>query len=104
MEEKAQDAAKEDRKLWADEPIDPRYLGQDIDLATVTEEQLPELRRRAAVAKEEHERAMQEKRERLAAQQQATLEAEIAVEELRLQRLRQRKEADRLQGPFSLER
>ena len=54
MEEKAQDAAKEDRKLCADEPIDPRYLGQDIDLATVTEEQLPELRRRAAFAKQEH--------------------------------------------------
>ena len=42
-----------------------------------------------------------EKRERLAAQGQATLEAEIAVEELRLQRLRQRAEAQRLQGPFA---
>ena len=75
--------------------------GQDIDLATVTEEQIPELRRRAAVAKEEHERLMQKKRERLAAQGQGTLEAEIAVEELRLQRLRQREEAQRLQGPFA---
>ena len=44
---------------------------------------------------------MQEKRERLAAQEQATLEAEIALEELRLQRLRQRDEAERLQGPFA---
>ena len=87
VEEKAQDTAKPDRRLWAD---DPRYIGQDIDLATVTEEQLPELRRRAAVAKEEHERAMNEKRERIAAQEQATLEAEIAVEELRPQRLCQR--------------
>ena len=43
---------------------------------------------------------MQEKRERIAAQQQATLEAEIALEELRLQRLRQREEAERLEGPF----
>ena len=42
------------------------------------------------------ERLMQEKRERLAAQ-----EAEIALEELRLQRLRQRDEAERLQGPFA---
>ena len=50
------------------------------------------------MAKEGHERLMQEKRERIAAQQQATLEAEIALEELRLQRLRQREEADR--GPF----
>ena len=58
------------------------------------------LRRRAAVAKEEHE-LMHEKRERLAAQDQATLEAEIVVEELRLQRLRQREEAQRLQGPFA---
>ena len=81
--------------------MDPRYIGQDIDLATPTEDQIPELRRRAAVAKEEHERLMQEKRERLAAQEQATLEAEIALEELRLQRLRQRDEAERLQGPFA---
>ena len=95
-ETKATDA----KKSWADEPIDPRCIGQDIDLATVTEDQIPELRRRAAVAKEEHDRLMQEKRERLAAQKQATLEAEIAVEELRLQRLRQREEAQRLQGPF----
>ena len=50
------------------------------------------------MAQEEHERLMQEKRERLAAQEQATLEAEIAVEELRL---RQREEAQRLQGPFA---
>ena len=56
---------------------------------------------RAAVAKEEHERLMQEKRERIAAQQQARLEAEIALEELRLQRLRQREEAERLEGPFN---
>ena len=83
--------------------MDPRYIGQDIDLATLTEEQIPELRRRAAVAKEEHERLMQEKRERIAAQQQATLEAEIAAEELRLQRLRQREEADWLEGPFNRE-
>ena len=46
----------------------------------MTEDQLPELKRRAALAKEEHERAMHEKRERIAAQEQATLEAEIAVE------------------------
>ena len=52
------------------------------------------------MAKEEHERLMQEKRERIAAQQQATLEAEIALEELRQQRLRQREEAERLEGPF----
>ena len=45
------------------------------------------------MAKEEHDRLMQEKRERLAAQEQATLEAEIAV--------RQREEAERLQGPFA---
>ena len=67
-EKKATDTDSVDRKLWADEPVDPRYLGQDIDLATVTEEQLPELKRRAALAKEEHERAMAEKRERIAAQ------------------------------------
>ena len=42
----------ENRELWADEPVDPRYLGEDIDLDTVTLEQLPNLRRRAAVAKE----------------------------------------------------
>ena len=96
-ETKATDA----KKSWADEPIDPHYIGQDIDLATVTEDQIPELRRRAAVATEEHDRLMQEKRERLAAQEQATLEAVIAVEELRLQRLRQREEAQRLQGPFA---
>ena len=53
------------------------------------------------MAKEEHDRLMQEKRERLAGQEQATLEAEIAVEELRLQRLRQKEEAERLQGPFA---
>ena len=81
-EAKATDA----KRSWADEPVDPRYIGQDIDLATLAEDQIPELRRRAAVAKEEHERLMQEKRERLAAQEQATLEAEIALEELRLQR------------------
>ena len=50
------------------------------------------------MAKEEHERLMQEKRERIAAQQQAMLEAEIAVEELRLQMLRMREEAERLEG------
>ena len=83
-EAKATDA----KKSWADEPIDPRYIGH-------------ELRRRAAVAKDKHERLMQEKRERLAAQEQATLEAETAVEELRLQRLRQTEEAQRLQGPFA---
>ena len=66
-------------------PSIPRYIGQDIDLSTLTEDQIPELRRRAAVAKEKHDRLMQEKRERLAAQEQATLEAEIAVEERRLQ-------------------
>ena len=43
VEEKAQDTAKSDTKLWADEPVDPRYIGQDIDLATLTEEQIPEL-------------------------------------------------------------
>ena len=42
-ETKATDA----KRSWADEPVDPRYVGQDIDLATVTEEQIPELRRRA---------------------------------------------------------
>ena len=52
------------------------------------------------MAKEEHERFMQDKRERIAAQHQATLEAEIVLEELRLQRLRQREEAERLEGPF----
>ena len=65
----------------------------------MTEDQIPELRRRAAVAKEEHDRLMQEKRERLAAQEQATLEAEIAVEELRLQRLRQRQKGTAATGP-----
>ena len=44
-EKKATDTDTSDRKLWADEPIDPRYICQDIDLATVTEEQLPELKR-----------------------------------------------------------
>ena len=44
---------------------------------------------------------MAEKRERIAAQEQATLEREIAVEELRLQRLRIRKETERLEGPFN---
>ena len=67
-EAKATDA----KRSWADEPVDPRYIGQDIDLATLKEDQIPELRRRAAVAKEEHERLMQEKRERLAAQEQAS--------------------------------
>ena len=66
VEGKAQDTARAERRLWADEPIDPRYIGQDIDLDTLTEEQIPELRRRVAVAKEEHERLMQEKRERIA--------------------------------------
>ena len=96
-EAKATDA----KRSWADERVNPRYIGQDIDLATLTEDQIPELRCRAAVAKEEHKRLMQEKRERLAAQEQATLEAEIVLEELRLQRLRQRDEAERLQGPFA---
>ena len=41
------------------------------------------------------------RRERIVAQQQATLEAEIALEELRLQRLPQREEAERLEGPFN---
>ena len=71
--------------------VDPRYVGEDIDLGTVTPEQLLELRRRAAVAKEEHEHAMAKKREEHAAQQ---LEKEI--EELRLQKLRLREEAARL--------
>ena len=79
----------------ASEPIDPRYIGDDIDLGTLTPEQLPELRRRAAVAKEEHEQVMARKREEHAAQQQATLEKEIAVEELRLQKLLLREEAVR---------
>ena len=43
---------------------------------------------------------MAEERERIAAQEQATLEREIAVEELRLQRLQIREETERLQGPF----
>ena len=47
------------------------------------------------MAEEEHERLMQEKRERIAAQQQATLEAEIAVEELRLPPARGSREARR---------
>ena len=81
-EKKAMNTATSDRKLWADEPVDPRYVGQDIDLDTVTEEQMPELRRRAALAKEDHERAMVEKRERIPAQEQAGLEREISVEEL----------------------
>ena len=98
-EEKAQDTAREERRLWANEPIDPRYIGRDIDLDTLTEEQIPEPRRRAAVGKEEHERPMQEKRERIAAQQQATLEAEIALEELRLQRLRQARGSREARGP-----
>ena len=41
---------------------------------------MPELRRRAALVNEEHDMAMAEKRERIAAQQQPTLEKEIAVE------------------------
>ena len=73
-EKKATDTVSdESRRLWADEPVDPRSVGEDIDLGTLTAEQLPELRRRAAVAKEEHERAMAKKREEHAAQQQATL-------------------------------
>ena len=53
VEKKATDTVSEEsRKLWADEPVDPRYLGQDIDLDTLTPEQLPKLRRRAALAKE----------------------------------------------------
>ena len=28
--------ATQPKKNWADEPIDPRYIGQDIDLAAVT--------------------------------------------------------------------
>ena len=46
VEEKVQDTAKSDKKLRAHEPVDPRYIGQDIDLATLAEEQIPELRRR----------------------------------------------------------
>ena len=42
-------------------------ISTSLRSATVTEEQIPKLRRRAAVAKEEHERLMHEKRERLAA-------------------------------------
>ena len=100
-EKKATDTVKDDdRKLWADELVDPHYLGEDIDLDTLTPEQIPELKRRAALAKEEHERAMAEKRERHAAQEQATLEREIAVEELRLQKLRLREEAEILEGPL----
>ena len=78
--------------------MNPRYVGQDIDLDTLTPEQLPELCRRAALAKEEHEHAMARRREEHAAQQQATLEREIAVEELRLQKLRLREEAARLEA------
>ena len=62
-----------------------------------TPELPPELRRRAAVANEEHEHAMARKREEHAAQQQATLEKETAVEELWLQKLRLREEAARLE-------
>ena len=94
-EKKATDTVSEEsRKLWADEPVDPRYIGKDIDLATVTPEQLPELRRRVAVAKEEHAQAMAKKREEQAVQQQAM---ETAIEELRLHKLRLREEAARLQ-------
>ena len=78
-------------------------LARISTFATVTEEQLPELKRRAELAKEEHERAMAEKRERIAAQEQATLDREIAVEELRLQRLRMREETERTEGPFNRE-
>ena len=78
-EKKATDAAsREGRKLWADEPPDLRYIGEDIDLATLTPEQIPEIRRR-----EEHEDAMAKNREDMARQQQATLEREIAVEEIK---------------------
>ena len=90
-EKKATDTVSdESRKLWADEPVDPRYIGEDIDLGTVTPEQLPELRRRA-------EHAMARKREEHAAHQQATLQKEIAVEKLRLQKLKLREEAARLE-------
>ena len=89
----------ESRRPWADEPVDPRYIGEDIDLGMLIPDQLRELRRRAAVAKEEHEHAIAKKREEHAAQQQATLEKEIAVKELRLQKLRLREEAARLEGP-----
>ena len=61
-ETKATDTdSDESRKLWADEPVDPRYIGKDIDLGRLTPEQLPELRRRAAVAEEEHGHAMAKK-------------------------------------------
>ena len=43
---------------------------------------------------------MVRRREEHAAQQQATLEREIAVEELRLQKPQLREEAQRLEGPF----
>ena len=42
--------------------MDPRYLGEDIDLDTLTDKQIPELKRCAALAKEEHERAMTDDR------------------------------------------
>ena len=63
-----------------DEPVHPRSIGEDIDLGTVTPEQLPELRRRAAVAKEEHEHAMARKREEHAAEQQAIREEAARLE------------------------
>ena len=43
---------------WADAAPDERYEGVDIDLDTLTPEQIPELRRREAVAGREHELAM----------------------------------------------
>ena len=32
--EAAETKATDAKKSWADEPVDPRYIGQDIDLAT----------------------------------------------------------------------
>ena len=76
-EKKATDTVSdESRRLWADEPVDPRYIGEDIDLGTLTPDQLPELRRRAAVVKEEHEHAMAKKREEHAAQQRYAREGD----------------------------
>ena len=50
-EKKATDTVSdESRRLWADELVDPCYVGEDIDLRTLTPDQLPELRRCAAVA------------------------------------------------------
>ena len=95
VEKKATDTVSDESRR----PVDPCYVGQDIDLDTLTPEQLPELRRRAGLAN-----AMARRREEHAAQQQATLEREIAVEELRLQKLRLREEAERLEGPFQTQR